>query len=226
MIGTNSANGTSPAPQLSTPYHTSGQHANSSIHLGAPYAANQALGYYGSASTGTDRGTLLVKFAQPISEVVVEYSNKLGSPYPNPAAQQIAIANFEFCTDPAPVANIQTSESQFLHSSHPNGCNNILGTPDPQATFIGPGACIEYRINASNTGNALADKLSIINVLSDNMIFQGATHVGFDSGGAGFGLSAPSLGQDCGGGACAVALENASLPAGNAGEIIIRALVK
>ncbi len=222
----NAVNGSSPLPILSTPYHSSGYSYNSAIYLGSPLASNQALGYMGQADNGNDYGRLNVNFSQPVTEVIVEYSNKLFSPSSTPAPQGISIGDLSFCATPMPTADVKAIKTQKLHSETSVDCDLLPGTPDPDAAFAGPGACIEYQIEATNVGDAIASDLTIQDTLNDNMIFQAASHSGFIDGGPGFGLSTPEKGQDCSGGACKVSIDAADLPASSTGKILIRALIK
>jgi len=226
ITASNSQTGGAPAPVLRSPYHASGSHRRSSVYLGNPFASYQAAGFNQQASNGADTGNLYVSFSEPVTQVTIEYSNKFYPPSTTPAPQGIAIGDLEFCATAVAEADIQASKTQLLHSESPEGCDIIPGTPDPEAAFTGPGACIEYRLDIDNVGAGTASDLAIRDTLDPNMIFQAASHSGFSSGGTGFGLSTPPSGEDCGLNTCEISIQEAELPPGAGGHIIIRALVK
>lgn len=226
----NSQTGSTPRPVLSTPYHSGGSNRRSTIYIGNPLSSNQAIGYDGNAQNGSNQGNLNVFFTEPVTSVTIEYSNKLYGPSSTPQAQGISVGDLDFCTasepEPEPEAEIQATKTQQLISESPVNCDVIPSAPDEEAAFAGPGACIEYTISVQNTGDAAAADLSVVDDLSDDMIFQAATFSGFQNDGPLFGLSTPSQGQDCSGGACTVSVDDALLDVGETGSITIRAIVK
>lgn len=96
-----------------------------------------------------------------------------------------------------------------------------------------PGACVEYVIEVTNTGaTATASNLDISDILPGDVTFVDAELTGdfVDDplvGGTGPTLTEPASDTDCDGtsGTCEVALSDAALAAGDAGQIRIRALI-
>lgn len=123
-------------------------------------------------------------------------------------------------------AALETAKSVSIHSQDGSDCSDLsAGAPiDAQAAI--PGACVEYRIDTVNTGGSAAEELRIIDTLSPELIFVAASHTGFDTDAPEFFFSTPPANADCGGGACEITMENAALPAGEAGQIVIRTIMK
>lgn len=203
---------------------------NSYIYQGSPLDENQVVGYAGNASNGNDRGTLFVAFSAPVEKVVIHYTNGTYdprggyAPSSSPAPQGIALHDLSYCLPK--LAEISTTKEQIIHAEGPAGCDLIPGEPDPEAQHAIPGACIEYRITATNTGGSLAEDLRIVDELNPNLLFVAAQQSGFAASGPGFGLTAPAPFQDCAGGSCTISIDSARLAPGEAGEILIRALLK
>lgn len=131
-------------------------------------------------------------------------------------------------------ADLAASKTVGIISEDGSGCAAAITFPRPAFTtteYSVPGACIEYRITAQNTGSgaaADATDLEIVDVLPADLSFVQAAQNGF-TGGI---FNTPGSGQDCTGGACTVELTSvgAGTPAGLAnsstGVIVIRALLK
>lgn len=197
--------------------------SSSSIYLGSPLASNWALGYYFNASNSVD-GTLFVNFAQPVTRVVIEYTNGIYAPSSNPSAQGVALYDLNYCV--SRTANVQTSKTQSVYGETAANCGVFPGTPDAKAEHALPGSCIEYKISANNSGDGAAENISLIDRLNPNLIFVNATQTGFGSSGTGLNFSAPAPYQDCTSGSCTISLSSARLQSAASGQILIRAIVK
>lgn len=123
-------------------------------------------------------------------------------------------------------AEVEAEKSVFVHAQDGTTCGDLAraGPPGPHAAI--PGACLEYRIDTVNTGAGTAAELRIIDTLGPEIIFIEAIHAGYDTSAPGFSFSTPSAYTDCGSEACEVRLDDAALAAGEAGEIVIRAILK
>jgi uncharacterized repeat protein (TIGR01451 family) len=199
--------------------------SNSTIWLGSPLESNWALGYYGQSDDTSANGNLYVSFASPVQSVTIIYTNDIHPPSTNPSPQGVALYDLSFCIA-TPMADIAATKSQAIHSHTPINCDIIPGTREAGAEFALPGACVEYVITATNKGQTSADQVTLTDVLASQLIFRAATHSGFTSGGAGFGLSAPPAMQDCSGSRCTISLANGILSPGQTGTITIRATIK
>ena len=128
---------------------------------------------------------------------------------------------------PTPLpAEVEADKSVSVHSQDGARCGDLAGPrpPGPQAAI--PGACLEYRIDTLNTGKGTAAELRIIDTLGPEIIFVEAAHAGYDTSAPEFSFSTPPAHTDCGGGACVVWIDDAALAGGEAGEIVIRAILK
>jgi uncharacterized repeat protein (TIGR01451 family) len=196
----------------------------SGIYLGNPLPNNVAVAVGGNLSGDSIDATLFVSYPAKVSRVTIRYTNGYYPQQANPDPQGIGIHDLDFCI--ARVPDIAATKTQRVFSETPVGCAEFPGTPDPLAEIAIPGACVEYTIRAQNNGTGPATSLTLTDVLNPNLIFVGATSSGFTSSGPGFGLSTPGAMQNCTGGACTIALNNATLAPGQSGEIIIRTLLK
>jgi len=200
---------------------------STAIYTGPPLPSNAALGFNGQANNNNDYGTLFVDFPAPVTQIRIEYTNRIFPPSNNPAPQGVGLSDISYCiTQPEPEAELSFDKSLSLHSEDGFGCDQIPGAPDPEARFMVPGACVEYVITATNTGAGAATALEISDGnISENLIFVGAQITGFQSDGPGFGLDTPSAGADCANG-CTVEMTQARLDPDTTGRIIIRATLK
>lgn len=222
----NTTNGTSPAPDLSTPYHSNANQFPSHVFIENILGPRRLAGVRGNSDLTEDLGNATVAFSQPVDRVSIEYGTWLFFNSNNPIQQGIAIHDLDFCIPAPPEADITATKSQSLHSEISTNCAAIPGKPDPQAEFAIPGACMEYTISASNTGPGDARDLRISDQLDSNLIYRSAMFSGFTNDGPSFGLSTPAPGQDCAGGSCVILLEDARLAPGETGKIVIRTTVK
>lgn len=186
--------------------------------------AGQVAGVGESPQT-SNAGTATVRFDSPVTDVVVEYGSYIFPPQANPGQQGISVADLSFCSI-EPQASVSVSKNQVLHSESPVDCGVIPGTPDPDAAFHVPGACVAYTITATNSGAGAAGGLALSDTLGPDLIFQTAQSSGFTSDGPGYGLTTPAPGTPCAGGACTISLSQARLAGGATGTIEIRALIQ
>lgn len=222
--------GTPVIPDLRTPFHTTGTNPNSTVHLDGPLATGpgQAYGDLGSAPQPSDEGTLEVSFSQDVTAVTIRWGSFLQPPSSNPGDQGISIHDMTFCAarPRGPQARLEATKTQVVFSETPAGCATFPGTPDPQAAFHIPGACIAYTISVTNTGAGDARDLEISDTLDTRLVFQAGRITGFVPDGSGFGLSTPPPGTPCAAGACPITLTQARLNSGTTGTIEIRALIQ
>jgi hypothetical protein len=195
------------------------------VSTGGTLPPNGLLGDQGQVGNGTDEGSVFVNFSQPVTEVIINYSNSFDPPSADPDRQGIAIYDLSYC-DYRPRADIIVSKVQTLHLQESVGCGVIPGAADPDALFAVPGACMEYAVTAQNIGDGVASGLDLADILHSDLLFWNATHTGFSSGGPDFGISMPASMTDCSGGSCLIVLDDASLSPGQTGQIIIRATIK
>lgn len=123
-------------------------------------------------------------------------------------------------------AEVEAEKTVIVHSQDGTGCGDLAGTRPPGPHAAIPGACLEYRIDTVNTGAGTAADLRIIDTLGPEIIFVGADHAGYDTSAPAFSFSTPEAHTDCGGEACEVRLDDGALAAGQAGEIVIRGILK
>lgn len=124
----------------------------------------------------------------------------------------------------APEPDIAASRSVHVHSLGEAGCATIPGPAAGTSLAAIPGACIEFRIQTVNTGSATAADLSIVEALGNRFIFVAARATGF--GGTPPPLQIPPGNTDCAVTPCEVRLQDAELPPGQTGQIVIRTLLK
>lgn len=227
VTGKNTTTGASVPAALSTPYFSppTTNTYPSTVWIGSPYPSNEAVGYNGN-SNNDNTGNLNLTFSQPVNQVTINYSDSANPPSSRPDPEGIGVYDLNFCVASPNRANVTTTKTERIFSETPKGCGTFPGTPDPKAAYAIPGACIEYKITATNSGNGDATGLAITDPLNPDLYFEAASLSGFSNGGTGYGLTAPSAGQDCAGGACTVKLSNAILPAGATGQILIRTIIK
>ncbi len=118
-----------------------------------------------------------------------------------------------------------------------NDCAVIPGTPAPQTSdeddqYAIPGACVEYTITATNTGEAATNSIDIADTLPDNLTFVAASATGFldeTATQAGSFTTLPTANQDCFATPCVVEYTGGELQDGSTtpttGVITIRALI-
>lgn len=213
-------------PALRSPHVPAGQNTsdNATVFLGAPLSSNQVVGYRDNSAPGSDAGNVNVRFSQPVTSVRIEYTNGLYAPSPNPQQQAVAVSDLEFCV--ALAANLQATKKQRVISQASQACGDFGEPAEPGTLAAIPGACIEYRIQVTNTGSGAAGDLTLEDELDKNLEFRGAMITGFQADGPEFGLTTPATGQDCALGRCLVSLAQAALAPGATGEVVIRATVR
>ena len=113
-----------------------------------------------------------------------------------------------------------------------NDCAIIPGTPAAQTNdgndqYAIPGACVEYTINATNSGAATATAIDIEDTLPANLTFVAASASGFST--AGTFSTLPTANQNCSTTPCVVVYDGAELTDGSTtptvGTVTIRALI-
>lgn len=225
MLGANSATGaTNIAPTLTTPYFSlpTTTQAPSTVQLFTA-TSGRVRGINGDALATGPEGNATAVYNAPVTSVNWVYGNS-GITSSNPAQQAIAIHNLSFCVPR--FANVSATKNVIVHRSDAVGCGTFPGTPQPGLPAAIPGACVEYTIQATNTGAGIARGLDLSDVLTANHIYQGAQTSGFITTEPGYAFTRPSPGTSCGGAACTVSLTNARLNPGGTGTIRIRAQVK
>ncbi len=119
--------------------------------------------------------------------------------------------------------NLSASKTLVIHTQDGTGCSVIPGTPGADPKYAVPGACIEYQIFVSNTGNtATADNVEITDILPDNFIFIGVAAYSFGSPN----LNTPAANTDCAGGACTINLTGGTIIPASIALLRIRAVIK
>jgi len=121
-------------------------------------------------------------------------------------------------------ADVSASKTVTIFSQDGSNCGDFAVAPPAGEQFSVPGACVEYRIIAVNSGSQDATALEVNDQLPVDLTYVDS-QVDTFTGGT---LSEPASGLDCGPtlGNCTVNLSGATLAAGQAGVVIIRALIK
>jgi len=129
--------------------------------------------------------------------------------------------------------DLSAEKTVTIFSTDGAGCGAIPGTPATGEQFAVPGACVEYRIVATNAGSVPAEGINIQDILPDNLEFVAVSTDGGFTGGS-F-TSEPTGGALCDGTAttCDVVFAGGAeldAPTGtateNLGTVIIRALIQ
>jgi len=226
------ANGSTVLPALTTPYNSSaqGQVAPSTVYIGSPIASNRGAGnpINGNGASNNDQnlGNMIVRFSEPVVRFTIDYSTR--DDYfstTNPQAQGIAIYDFDFCI-PRKKPNLTFDKSVRIHAEVPTGCGTIPGAPDPEARAAVPGTCFQYDIDITNNGAGTSNNTTVSDVLSDTMIFAGATVSGFTQSAPTYAFTTPAPMTDCGVTTCTVRVRDGILPAGASGKITVRTILK
>jgi uncharacterized repeat protein (TIGR01451 family) len=136
----------------------------------------------------------------------------------------MAIYDVNFCVPR--LASLEFNKEVSLHSETGVDCGLIPGTPDSLATAAVPGSCLQYDITITNAGGGTSSATDIVDQLSTNMIFAGATYGGFTTTDPSFAFTTPAPLSDCGMTTCTVRVDDAILPGGAAGTITIRTILK
>jgi len=89
-----------------------------------------------------------------------------------------------------------------------------------------PGSCFQYDITINNVGSGVSNKTTISDVLSEKMLFAGATISGFTQTDATFAFTKPTAMTDCGLTSCLVRVTNGILASGATGKITVRTILK
>ncbi len=228
VTGVNAA-GSSVSMTRMTPYYTppGPNTAPSTVYTGPAVASNQGTGNSGNAENDQDLGNMTVTFNGPVKSFDLIYQNGPAAyaPSGNPQSQGIALYDLEFC-NPRESTTVETTKTISVYRENPLECDQIPGSPDPEAELAIPGACVEYVITASNLGPGTANDLTIVDDLPPHFVYSAARFFGFDNDGPDYGLSTPAPGQDCAASICSVTLNDARLNNGQTGTIEIRAIVK
>ncbi|MEP1230305.1 MAG: hypothetical protein ABJG88_06485 [Litorimonas sp.] len=130
-------------------------------------------------------------------------------------------------------ADIEAIKTVSVFSEDGSNCATIPGAADADAYSI-PGACVEYVIEVTNEGTAVATDIVVNDTLPDELEFTTAVFGGDFTGGSFNSPTLPGAGTDCGApsGSCVVNLTGATLPApsgaatSTSGTVTIRAIVK
>lgn len=223
FAGTNTVAGNNPLPSISTPFHSLPTTTNpsSTVEL-FTNNTGRVRGVNGDAPATSNVGNASARFNQPITSFTWVYGNS-GITTSNPAQQAIAIHDISFCVPR--FANVKATKTVKVHRSDAVSCNVFPGTPQPGLPAAIPGACMEYTIQATNTGAGPARGVNLSDVLTPNHIFRGAQITGFPTTPS-YTFTAPANNTSCGGTACTVSLTNATLAPGATGTIRIRAEIK
>jgi uncharacterized repeat protein (TIGR01451 family) len=231
VTGFEAVTNTTRLPALTTPYNTGtqGQVAPSTVYVGNPLIANRALANASSGNSASgnnqDLGNVIVNFNQPVNRVTIRYQSP--SDYftsTNPQGQGIGIYDFAFCVPR--LALLTFNKDVSIHSETAVDCGIIPGTSDPLATAAVPGSCLQYDITITNVGGGVSSATDIIDQLSTNMIFAGATASGFTTTAPTYAFTTPAPLADCGISTCTVRVDDAILPSGSTGNITIRTILK
>lgn len=226
-----SATGATVLPRITTPYNSNaqGQTAPSTVYVGNPIASNRAIANTsngnGASGSAQDLGNMIVTFPNPVKSVSMRYGTR--STYfntTNPGRQAMALYDLDFCSPKKP--SLTYDKNVKIHSELPENCGTIPGTADPEARAAVPGSCFQYDIDITNIGSGTSNKTTISDILSDNMIFAGATVSGFNQSDPGFAFTTPAPMADCGLTSCLVRVKDAILASGAAGKIIVRTILK
>ena len=121
-------------------------------------------------------------------------------------------------------ADVAATKTVTVFSQDGSDCANLGATPPSGEQYAIPGACVEYRISATNSGTVDATAVAVNDQLPINLTYVGS-QVNVFTGGT---LTDPAAGTDCGPtlGNCTVNLSGATLATGDTGVVIIRALIK
>jgi len=226
-----SASGATVLPRITTPYNSNaqGQTAPSTVYVGSPIASNRAIANTsnnnGASGSTQDLGNMIVTFSNPVKSVSMRYGTR--STYfntTNPARQAMALYDLNFCSPKKP--SLTYEKTVKIHSELPENCGTIPGASDPEARAAVPGSCFQYDIDIRNIGAGTSNKTTISDVLSDNMIFAGATVSGFSQTDPGFAFTTPAPMSDCGLISCLVRVKDGILASGAAGKITVRTILK
>jgi uncharacterized repeat protein (TIGR01451 family) len=188
-----------------------------------PGDGGRVRGINGDSAVTQALGTANTAFSVPINRFTWVYGNN-GITTSNPAQQGVAINDISFCVPR--FADITATKNVIVHRENAVSCGTFPGSPQGGLPAAIPGSCVEYTIQATNSGDGVARGVDLSDVLNSNHIYRGAQVTGFLTGEPGYSFNTPAPGTDCGGGACAITLNNGRLNAGGVGTIRIRAEVK
>ena len=121
-------------------------------------------------------------------------------------------------------ADVAANKTVTVFSQDGTDCANFAATAPTGDQYSIPGACVEYRISATNSGAVAATAVAINDQLPIYLTYVDS-QVNVFTGGT---LTEPTLGDDCGPvlGNCTVNLSGATLGTGDTGVVIIRARIK
>lgn len=188
-----------------------------------PTDGGRVRGINGDSAVTQSLGTAITTFAAPINRFTWVYGNN-GITTPNPAQQGVAINDITFCVPR--FANVTATKNVTVHRQDAVSCGTIPGTPQGGLPAAIPGSCVEYVIQATNSGTGIARNLDLADVLPASHVYRGAQVTGFITTEPGYSFTTPANGTDCGGGSCTITLNNGRLNPGGVGTIRIRAEVK
>jgi|GEM_PF-3546090 len=174
---------------------------------GAGYVDGNALIGIANVPTNGPGGEGTVTVNQPLDRLVITYTAGPNSP-DDPSGQVIGISALNFCPVPSP--SLVATKTLTVGGGG----------------FAIPGSDITYTIAVENrtTAGAPASDIRLSDVLADELIFLSASASGFSGGG--FAPALPATNTDCGGGACVVSYDGATLPVGASGNLVITARLK
>jgi uncharacterized repeat protein (TIGR01451 family) len=124
--------------------------------------------------------------------------------------------------EPMP-AILEADKTFSIFSENGADCADLAAPPpggtQPAAAI--PGACIEYRLEVTNTGGRAAHDVDVVAMLPAVLTVQAAGRAGWDETAAdGFALS-----FDCTAGGCSVTVENGIIPVSTTATVTFRATV-
>jgi uncharacterized repeat protein (TIGR01451 family) len=180
-------------------------------------------GINGDSAVTQSLGTANTVFSEPINRFTWVYGNS-GITTSNPAQQGVAINDITFCVPR--FATVTATKNVIVHRQNAVNCGTFPGSPQGGLPAAIPGSCVEYTIQATNSGTGVARGVDLSDVLPSSHVYRGAQVSGFITTEPGYSFTTPTAGTDCGGGGCTIALNNGRLNAGATGTIRIRAEVK
>jgi len=121
-------------------------------------------------------------------------------------------------------ADVSAGKTVTVFSQDGSDCANFAASAPAGEQYAIPGACVEYRISATNSGTVDATAVAINDQLPIHLEYVDAQVTVFTGGT----LTDPAAATDCGPtlGNCTVNLSGATLGTGDTGVVTIRAIIK